>query len=338
MQAFLIRLLAFTALVLATTAMLRWHAPYHWANTGWNSKLEAMQQDEEPFNVYFIGSSRTYHGVDPILFDSLVEGARSFNLGYLGTYGIEALHLADEFLRALPQDSESTTVVWELQHIRYAQLDTLHGTRRTYMFNGETIRTVVGHFIEWGSPPQILLYLISGSDYLFGFGHCLDLMLAATGYPEGNPASLGAGGRGFVPLVDNGSVWRKRRLYLSNPSILEDRREQVLSAYLEPDWRYASETYLGALRDLERLARSKGVRLVFAAYPRDPAVPPIYAGLDARFQFDLNDPRVHPLLYDPVYTFDEGHLNAEGAAYFTKLLAAEFSRVSDLPASTKQTQ
>jgi len=291
-------------------------------------KLAALA--ERDVGVVFIGSSRTYRGVDPTVFDRtaarLGAGFTSFNLAAPQMFAAEAEFVLEEALADPPPGLRWVVLAPDL--ISPEQNAPNSANRRTVAWHdlagtSEALQAVVhagdsplGDRLEW-SYNHLDSFLINQT----GRGRLLDLAVGRLddgGDPE-DPRSLGGDGDGFVSYdqsLEQGTVNRGER----------QTHEEFLAG--EPIWTPPVIEPIGIHFDyvarVEGLAADAGVGVIWLVAPGDVSSPWLQEaaarGLVTRL-VDFSDRAAHPDLYDRGLWWNRGHLNRDGARLFSRLLA-----------------
>jgi hypothetical protein len=298
---------------------------------GLSEKLVWLQTHPGEIDTVFIGSSRVYHSFDPMLFDGetrrLGLETRSFNLGIDGMRPPESLYVLRQLLALrLPL----RRVIFELVDIH----------PKINAANIGSARTV--HWHDWRHTLLALRQLAASSDAWSDkagqAGVHLGCFLARLSNLGRGPEWLGKallasekkrrlpqpwdGHLGFEPLANVELTGKRRADYESAVVYL---REHPMDA------KAPSPLLASALRELVASVRAAGAEPLFVISPTvlrnenfaDLAVMKIDAPVLA-----FTDPRRHPAVFDLANHCDEQHLNASGAAEYTRALAEELASIS----------
>ena len=301
-------------------------------------KLGALAVAQPPYDTIVIGSSMTYRGFEPEVFDAenLEAGiaTRTFNLGLAGTHMAEAY----EILRRVGE--------LRLEGLRYVLIEADSIARLRDEDMAMTAKYIAYHdpataWAEWNylaaltaDPVELWLArwrrLVATAYRQLGVGRCVPDIETALGMGVGKADRenwLGPRGDGFQALDDDrtrGVLQRRRQFERLRQAHDRDLRRMSLKAP-------AVEHVPSALRFFERLeelGRHLGVEVVFfsirSGYLGGHAVGLAQAGqLDNLLRFD--DDQAYPELYDASYTFDGLHFDRAGAKIFTRYLARAFA-------------
>ena len=287
------------------------------------AKRQYFAENAERIDTIFIGSSRVYSQVDPQQFDAEVAAlggrAQSVNLACSGRWPPESLYFLRQiialrparlrwvFIEIMPlnanletrNDQTLRTAYWhDWLHTRMACVEVLTSPRAAV----EKARLVIEHaaiFARWN------LRLGAGAEAL------RERVLPEK--PERPAAWIGRAG--FQPQTGRQVSAAALPAYLRDLAQLRRR----------PPPTPASALYTAALRDLAGAVRRAGAEPVFLLTPTVYASD-VIIGLPAGVPvFSFSDPAQYPALYAPEHHYDAWHLNEEGAAEFTSLLAQRFA-------------
>jgi hypothetical protein len=331
---------ALAAFVVAAVALSLW-APWP-EEYGYAAKMRYFEEHKDEFDVVYLGSSRVFRGIDPRIVDAELAAAgvpcRSFNLavGGMGAFetdyllqriaGMKPARLRWVIFEGLAFDPTfirtenvhaARTVFWHTPaETKYA----LQATSRLETSLFDKLSLAVTHL-------QLLLWKYAN------YGNGQSYVAAITGEnrdPYGRaltPDQLDDG-RGYqsLEMLSDKSDEVLRENLLSNKAGIEAQiAEMTAQRARRPD---LSDYDLDALHEQHRAARDMNARLVyllFAAVPAPFEILALHERGDIPLLFDYYDPERYPRLFDLTLYFDAGHFNREGAALFSKLLAASLA-------------
>ena len=329
----LLSLVAFGAAFVASTAGVRAVAGGSDSHDSRREvKFREWAEHRDEFDTLFIGSSRTFRGFDPVLFDELMAEAgrptRSFNFGIPGARIMETdrvlervVKLRPEGLRLIVLGPERLPILLSDQNALTRPVIDWHDLERTrlvcsYAMDREDNQEKLWAILE--------PHLVAAFYNLIGAGRALayvDAWMGAQADEEWVLETLGPLRDGFPPKDHFGPRNRKFRRNI------EDYLD-ILEAYgarpLEPG---PPAPQALEMFDLMRArAEAAGIQLVFvtqpALYLEDDLIKASEAGLvEPVLRYD--DPAIVPELYAPDHRFDANHLNNGGAKLFTRLLVRD---------------
>ncbi len=306
--------------------------------------------DGERYNTVFVGSSRVYRHLIPVLFDEAPAlsglGIRSYNFGYYGSRALELPHL---MRRVLAADREGKLkwvfidvepMAWDLEDVNLA-------TARVASYHDATTLARAVRYAVGRDSLALSVRIAAAARHLVPFfRHILS-------WSEGSTWLKNAIRPSGEWRRRSEELWRAhRRGYLSLESSLEladeeergrleERKalfEKKRGKFLRNVRRLRSEppgeadldrVMVDVLAKLDRMVRDHGATAIFISNPilrprNDLKIAHETDVIENFFPFD--DPDSCAVLFDPDYRFDEGHLSSEGAAIYTSLLADRFGR------------
>jgi len=182
---------------------------------------------------------------------------------------------------------------------------------------------------------------------LFTLGRGKDVLKGLAGRRAGR-AARAAANDGYLSLEDelaelaragsreNSYTARRARFleqqgdYLSSVDRL-DAEERVFGDGEWMDERLTRVDDLELVQAIAREVRARGVEFVLVILPSQSCDRPFEERLLAELGAPVlryNVPALYPRLYDVDYRFDSGHLSAEGAGYFSRLLARDYAALA----------
>ena len=305
------------------------------------AKLHSMtsRTGEDAFNVAFIGSSRTYHGFIPEVFDQVMAekgfAMRSYNLGISGLR-IEGTLDALESLQARePQnldwvfmDPESTKMIVKPQRRRMKGVVRWHDPRTTWwmlrylMASDEPAETQ----LELGSEMALACcYQIAN---LGGGVPLIDELLERSVDEETTAYRIGPRKDGFRAKdhATGPAVQRAHQKFLETfPAFRREvNRFKKLSLESEP----LTPEALPLFRGLEQVVRDMGAEPIFVIVPSQNLQGELidaHAKGEVTTLFRYNDAKRYPEFYTKESRWEVAHLSLHGAQLFTRRLAEDFA-------------
>ncbi|MBF0371465.1 MAG: hypothetical protein HQL52_18650 [Magnetococcales bacterium] len=318
--------------------MKEWAGPDHLGVM--DDKIDLFLTQKDEIDLIFMGTSRIYRNIDPLVFDSEMVSlgcpVRSFNFGVNLLTPVEGLYLLDRIRESQPK---------RLQWILFGQMslpryfDWNWGSHRMRFFNTWSNLPLAAKDL-WQSPLAtrervVRLYRLLGS-FLFeqlGIGRGSAYFFPMDNSKSGNGYRLtDTSHRGFLSTDSetHPSFAERHDKFLQRD--LKSYRDKVLTrgrAHRDVDERSGAAQYkrLAPLLDRTReMAVEPGIVMV-PSYVTHLTSRPLLAtaakenpNLPA---WNFNQPDKWPELFDWSHFFDVGHLNRPGASLFSRLLAQE---------------
>jgi hypothetical protein len=297
-------------------------------------KLEYLEKESTSHDVYFLGSSHSFRNTNPAVFDSLT-GLKSFNISPPGTRPPELYMIVDHLLDKKTNSAAQTYIV-ELIDLHEAFIKDDKSVRRNYWMTLENYQFGMRNFMEKRAPRTMMRYTegTMKAQTKFGMGRqqyqSID-KIRDTIYPLG---PLQNGHTGFPDQIKLNinleSIIYRRQRFEADTSELWKRRNLVLSE-MKAASGIPHKVHLGKIKSMIDRATEKNVKLVFVRAPIQQNVWGLLNDIPQGHKLDLGNPLTHPELYETRYHFDHGHLSAEGAVMYTRLLSEAFLRGFDSP-------
>ncbi len=312
----------------------------------------------EPETV-FLGSSQTYHHVDPALFDSL-HGGRSYNFGMPGAPGLESHFWAERFLerpyiRRLVIEIRPVAVLAEVVENRQNRRTYYyHDLRRAWIGMNVALASGLPWWTRWaaartravgllhhytliGQGERLFVGPSHGDEPLPSFdrqGHAaLDGELARarqlraerTGAERAKAEALI---RSLQRRRKTRQIPKERAVFERNMAELQRRAEAVPDAIQEA----SAEVWV----ELYQRAAARGVEVYFVEQPGgggETAGLSLLLGnaLPPGRVIVLRDPLRYPQLLSEDYWFDIGHMSGKGARWETSVLAEQLPLLPNQP-------
>ncbi len=352
MNKFLIRFLFFGVALILLLPLLHGITSLH--DRLINDKFKGLTAQSDKVNTIFLGSSATYRGIDPVLFDSLMTGSgilsNSFNVGIPGINMLEMHYVLEEILRMdLP---ELQTIVLEVSDFSPELVEINIDSWRTIYYHdfGRTVKSLQAIWTSSHSIPEksrmYLERLSVFSKRLFRTGEAQHIYRTLTHQSDKlqkKDLDKYLAYNGFLCLEDESDKTVDKRL----AHFLSPEGQQEYSAVLtdaqKPDklakrFHKSRHTTYPILAEMLRMCEERGLSVIFMKPPADGRWSFI-ANQIKKMQlpipfFDLNRPKEYPHLFTIDTRFDITHLNRKGAT----LATGELARLISMGSQQEQNQ
>ncbi len=309
--------------------------PFKPSAGSWDEKVRQLNTFGESTNTVLIGSSRTNTALDPAYFDSLTNQTHAVNFGVNGLFMPYTADLCEEVI-AHPT-SGVRYILFELS-LPTDPLDPFQGKplEDARFFWDYEFASLSRKTTDVDNPLSVRLndqvyYVLSPARILtLGLGSIVKKKLwravkQALGMDK--PQRLSD-----VALVDNGYV-RDTRQFSEKSATLAATHAHGLRIYqdaplpLNPAYTF----YLEKINTLHQLATAEGIKLYFYLPNRMSAeeaevLPAVFRQLTVDQRLSVVYDARFDLLFDPLYSTEERHLNDKGARVYTSLMAEAFCR------------
>ncbi len=312
-----------------------------------DAKLDAFEARKDEIDVVFLGSSRTYRGFVPRIFDEELAARghafQAFNLGVMGNRATESLEVLKRIARMRPEalrwvlvDPEPLDMIVDERQPRSLRVIDWHDVQAT--------RDVTRLVLATDRPFREQLALLWRQWIPFAY-HTLNIgsaqpfvnELLGRGFPAAERAAfLGPDGDGYRPM-DLNIVERAAKGDAYGEQLVRQfpvRVAQLVAARAarpRPGPALAPERAVFFDR-IEDLAAELGARTVFVVQPTVLPREELLAAGEQRVVehlLDYGDPEQHPEFYTLEARYDIAHASAAGAEAFTRALARDFARLLD---------
>lgn len=296
---------------------------------GVRAKKEVFDAHKDEYNTVFIGSSRTYNQVNPIVFDS-ITGLESFNLAYSAVQPFRIFDYVAEIAKQRPDLDYVFVEMSPLPRLfgSFKEADQLRAV-------DEKRYPVAVDFFRKNDLPQrfqfqsikdyskLMAYKYIGFNSAKRWRAMLSISEPKEGFPDRNVYETG----GFFPTDsvanDNAPLRKRQRNFQAHPEEMEkyDYSTKKTDFSKERD-RFADE-WLAATNLF-----SDDTKVILLIPPRNPwnsikqtTKLKYFLEQEGVEFFDFSDSSEYPQLFESENSNDEVHLNLKGANIYTRLIA-----------------
>ena len=342
---FLVSLGVFLGAARGIARLVPWPADF-----GPRAKWEWLVEHADEYDVLFIGSSATYYGIVPELFDQVMaqrgHPTHSFNFGAGGMTELEAGYVLDRILALEPKKLEHVFIEasgWDLnipddKNAYSPRRSHWHSAKHTLVALESLPRTPKPRPEADGTPrddwrwraAQLHAELFLRRLTAEGQGPRIADALLDLGDETLEPTREQlAAERGYLDLGRlEGEKWDEQSGKFQ--AKLEQYSQTVKNIGGGNQAKLEVQKFPGLARTRAQLeeVRAAGAEPIYYTPPRATALPWAYclaqAGVYPTF-FGYNRPGKYPELYEPANHFDANHLRRVGAEAFTRLIANDFA-------------
>ncbi|HMQ48410.1 MAG TPA: hypothetical protein PKA00_13340 [Saprospiraceae bacterium] len=304
-------------------------------------KQKVLFQMADSINTVFIGTSKTHRQIIPLQFDSLVPGAAAFNLGQGSLTAPRNLDFANHLLEKkndfkavfielavldrILSNYQSDPVIQYMNAQRYAQgCDyALHFEKMGWQEKWQYFRYYsLAFFYKYlGFSSRKRIKLLAGFPVFELPMGCAKFDITASRgfyavddeYREDPGPELDVRRKAFLqkPLPEGLYVGSQAAKKI-DPTLFNQEFRNNLKAwkaqgvpvyFILPPRAYKAELYI--LEQLKAIAEEEGFPV-----------------------FDFSDPELYPSLYEVETSFDNAHMNKEGAKIYTRLIAEKYQSLN----------
>ena len=350
-------LASFATVCALQRTLVPWPSEY-----GLRAKWEWLRERPDEYSAIFIGSSVTFYGIVPDVFDAVLAErgypVRSFNLGVGGMMPIEADHVLREVLALEPENLRYVFMESGPWEGRIYDVKNTYSPRMVHWHDWLHTRYALECLQRAPEPPEgkpdwrredAKRHAFLFARKLTAMGQGLRTVRALFGLDadELHPSLEELERlRGYVDLdVIEGEEWERRReRFEAGIEQYKQRVVQVGPGNKTPIPVERHRNPAGLAAQLEAIEEA-GALPAYYLGPRVASDPLSYRLAEAGLLpvlFGFNRPGKYPELYAIENHFDPNHLNRAGAEEFTRLFATEFAdyldaRVADQGAADRGT-
>ena len=305
------------------------------------TKFEHFAAHKDDFDLLFFGSSRTFRGFDPALFDGELArsgiATRSFNFGLPGSRAVEVQHLLGRVAALEPRnvryclvDPEGLSALPDHRNFRARAVIDWHDLEMTglvtrYVLESERdeIRKAELVWAHWTSCALNLTNVGRGLGWV-------DRWLGRRPPADFVAETVGERGDGYSPLGEEGAELGRRGRRFKSKRVddylarLDEFRQLKVSRWPP------SEAAIALYRRIERHASELGATTIFVTQPAlylQEDLIKAHARGDVAHLLRYDDPALVPEVYAPENRYDDTHLNEQGARLFTERLARDVAEL-----------
>jgi len=331
--------------------------PYSWPTDAELARAMTLQEKPNQYNTIFVGSSKTFRGMKPHIFNRYVRNnsnlkVTSFNYGLGGAtagqiYGL-CRNLIDYDLPNLKY------IFYELRSIQTSTqqkkfVKNLH-TKRSRLWLKDWRGLKFGINAYWGLKEEKYTFFrkVKFSFYFFvkyienklNIGVVKDMALRKQEMKDLDLSIVG--NDGYIRIEDDADligIKSQHEAYVSDSTnIMNSNRKRSHEAFSPTNkvpGIFNNDAYADELNILIEMAKSKGIRIIFVPHPMLKGndyknIRPVFNKLPAKNKVNLVDSKKFPEIYKADQYWDETHTNDKGAMILTKTLAKKFIGIIEM--------
>lgn len=327
--------------------------PWSWGSEIIDQKKNWLSQHRDEYNMLVIGSSRVYRQVDPEILDSLVSGpakVKSFNFGVNWLFAPESFYVLDNLVEK--EGLNYNYVIIELSKIRSIDFANFHTTRTIYWSDFNNFKFAINaiwasNFSLLEKTATILAYGVSYVDKMINLGYITEALSFKSkheinaGFPDIGDKRNGYSALETQPkgstLIEEENTEERHKKFLADTAAVTRRLKMSTDQFEKFEKnpqllkRY-NKYYADHLNKMIDEAKKNGTHLVFLMSPRVDRnqyneLIPLFKNIHPTHRIEISDGRKYPELYVAANSFDETHLNSEGAKIYTTILATKMNEL-----------
>src|SRR5438876_6958602 len=326
--------------------------PFPEIDGGVSQKFRFFAAQKDEFDTLFIGSSRIYFQISPVIFDRVTRESglptHSFNFGIGGMYLPESAYLLEQILNLKPRNLKWVFIEYDELQTKWSP-ENQTSRRALYWADWKRVSLLLRKLSDAGTAPLWLpnpaklreVMLPQNDDKSTG-----SLLTFYAGQLEKNYTNVARASDipdhflsrdtkerrpRYLGAASDGSVTRPNRM---SPSQAAAYERGLAAAMAQAGTRLLSPYTVEAYRQCAQEVRNLGATPIFLITPSTTQIniAAKSTGL-AGVVMAFNNPRAYPSLFRSSVRRDGQHLTRSGAEEFTRIVAANFvelARASDI--------
>lgn len=338
MKRFLKQIIVLFSIVILIFSLVKSIIPYYWWSNQFSDKVIYLEKHNN-YNTFFIGSSRVYYHINPLVFDSIVNNnfldkIRSFNLGSDGMYLPENYYLLENLIKS-EQLLNAKYIFVELQN----EPNRFRINRDEYWQNTRDLVFLSKIILEKDKGSIISQYFFIANivkSYIISFFDLDQFKSYILKQHSFNSNLLGKYQNGYLALNGKlemimnikGNIEGNRNIFLKDSLYLKKlNKEREIKLLIETSEK-VSVTHLKRIQYLIDLAKNQNIQLIFFTSPMltNPSLINLYKKLPKENRIALNQSPDFSNLLKKDNLYDIHHFNDKGARLYTEIFANEFTK------------
>jgi len=315
-------------LICVFQAILNLALPSYWGNDIIYEKIKQQQEFNDDVNTLFIGTSRIYYHIDPLLFDKVTLcNSISYNIGSQGIAGLESYRIVDEIIHNA-ENSDIKTIFIEVPGFNLPSSKNSKSVRATYFINAiqsyRALRFKIDTKASWLSLMSTSIKAckttLSNALGLQTFRTKCSILKEVLTKKSRLVRDSKRGFYGQERTVKKNSVVKSR-------SRIANKFYNSLSKSAPEEIEFLTKM----INDQVRRAKENGINIVYVLMPKMSLkqyqdVYQSFSQLDIQNKINLSNPKEYPQYYNRKLSSDKVHLNTKGAKSMTKEFALHYNQ------------
>jgi len=284
MKKFLIEIFTFSLILAFILFLIKKTVPFYWGNELITQKVNYLLAEEDKYDTFFIGSSKTYRHIIPKSFDQ-ITGTNSYNLGCSAMFALETHYILENFIDLYPNNNFDCYLL-KLTPNKIANKN-LHTVRSKYYMDFKRLKMGIRYFLKEKKYHQVYNHLLSYLENLLCIGEIIPILK----YHFGSKKKLK-----YKIKAQKGYYSLEQEMKSENLKGLKKRNREFLNSKVE-----------------KKLAREITIKKI-SKEMLNFSVP---SEKNISF-YDISGNPTH--LQKKELQFDKGHFNSKGAELYTKAI------------------
>ncbi len=350
----MVKFLVKSVLLISLLFLLAWgirtalDLPYAWVTDRMHVRSHELFTHPNKYNTVFIGSSKTFRGIKPWVFDDYVNAnsskkLTSINFGLGGATIGRIYGMCDDLIES--EEVKPKYIFFELRSLQTSWREksfkkNLH-TKRAVLWTKDWNALLFSWRSLWGMTDEEYTFWkkVRYTRYFFqkfiqnklNIGMVKDMI--ARKWTPPNEEELG--NRGFE-ATENGTekgLERQRKKFMKEPKkAVKNARDKSIIYFSDQTPNKNWDTNQGFVSELIKLAEraeERNIKIYYVLYPMlKPGdyinLKPTYAALPNRFKINITNGQKYPEFYKVENCWDDTHANTKGATLLSKAIAEAF--------------
>ncbi len=344
MRRFILKMIAYLILIMSINSAVETMMPYAWENSQYSDNLRYFESNwQSSTNTLFFGSSRTFTNVDPVAFDSLnsLNGiyTRSYVLASSAAFFNEQSYFLENFFKNNKSTLNLDYVFLELDDNISIDSENLYSGRSAHYINASNLFPILRQIVISRRPlnykiRQCFYFITSMLRHKAYMGYARKRVKRLLDR-RSKDKLLQMSNKGFRPLnVSSDAYQSSQRLQQVREELLRDTNyihrnfDTFDSLFHQTPGDIYNPLVLKKYKDFISKMKMRGVHVICLLPMRRHVtleLISLYRAIPDDHKIDMKVKHESKSLKAVKYWFDRGHLNADGARIYTRLLADEFA-------------
>lgn len=323
MNNFLKKILTFIIILFISNFLLELILPVrkYYGNDMLEQKMSSIKNEINDYNLYFFGSSRIVNGINPKVFDSVMQvnnmDINSYNMGSYGTWFNENIFLLKSFLE--DTSIENATILVEFQQVMSVPWDKIDHHKNIYYQDSNNFLFILNYVLD----KDIRTF----RDYLIGMHYVISYSTSQllNNLNLGKVKGLKAYHQESKSFDDKGftAIESKKKI---NQITISNYQSKARKLFQSNNENKSNGAILKEVHEIIKKAKERNISLIFILTPKNYTEEMVasYKALPSENKIDYKKFLNHDSLFAPSNWGDNTHFNFQGAQSFTNFIAKEF--------------
>ncbi|WP_081210000.1 hypothetical protein [Salegentibacter sediminis] len=324
MKKFLNKILIFSIILFVFNLVLGFILPIrtYYGNEMFEQKFSSIKNDLNDYNLYFFGSSRIVNGINPKVFDSVMQvndrDINSYNLGSYGTWFNENIFLINSILN--DTSIKDATFMIEFQQVMSVPWEKIDNHKNIYYQSSDNFTFILNYVLD--KDIRTFRDFLIGVHYIFSYSISETLNIFNLGKLKGlesyshSKESKKFDNKGFFAIDSRKEM---NQITISN---YQSKGVQLFQANESK----SNGAFEKKINEIIKKAQERNISIIFILTPKNYTKEMVanYKTLPSENKIDYEKFLDQTSLFEAANWGDHTHFNFQGAQYFTEFVAKEF--------------